>query len=57
MRTALASLVVVAWVLVIGSAADFGTLEAHTAFALGVAAAVPAFAMADWILGRGTERR
>jgi hypothetical protein len=50
MRTALASIAVAAWVILVGSLADFGTPEARTAFALGVAAAVPGFMFSGWIL-------
>ena len=52
-RTALGSLVVMAWVLLIGALADFGDSYSRTAFALGMAAAVPAFLLADWMEGRG----
>jgi len=45
-RTAIASIGVAAWVLLVGSAADFGDTYSRTAFALGVAAAVPAFLLA-----------
>lgn len=51
MRLALASVVVFAWVLFIGSLADFGDPYSHTAFALGVVAAVGAFIVADWLIG------
>ena len=51
-RTALASLLVMASVLLIGSLADFEDSYSRTAFALGVAAAVPAFLLADWVEGR-----
>lgn len=50
MRTVLASIVVVAWVLLIGSLADFDDAYSRTAFALGVIASCGAFAAADWIL-------
>ena len=49
-RTALASVGVVVWVLVIGSLADFGTTEARTAFALGIAAVAGPFVVADRLL-------
>lgn len=48
MRTALASLLVVTWVLFIGSIADFQTREARTAFALGVVAAIPGLLAGGW---------
>ena len=47
-RTALASLFVVVWILVIGSLADFHTTEARTAFALGVVAAIPGLLAGGW---------
>jgi len=47
-RSVIASIVVAAWVLLVGSLADFGDAYSRTAFALGVAAAVPAFLLADW---------
>ena len=50
LRTALASLAVMLWVLVIGSLADFGTTEARTAFALGVVAVTGPFVVADAML-------
>lgn len=49
MRTALVSIAVVAWVLVVGAAADFDDPYAATAFALGILAAVPAFLLADLV--------
>lgn len=49
-RAALASIVVVAWVLIVGSLADFGDTYSRTAFALGIVAAVPGFMLADWII-------
>ena len=48
-RTALSSVAVFAWVLFMGSLADFYTTEGRTGFALGVVAAVPAFLLADWV--------
>lgn len=53
LRTALASLPVVVWVLVIGSLADFGTPEARTAFALGIVAVCGPFVVADKLLVGG----
>ena len=49
-REALASLVVMAWVLVLGTLADFGTTEARTAFALGVVASAGVFVVAGALL-------
>ena len=49
-RTALASVAIVAWVLVIGALADFHTAEARTAFALGIAAVAGPFVVADRLL-------
>ena len=49
-RTALASLIAFAWVLVIGSLAEFGTTEARTAFALGIVALAGVFVVADAML-------
>jgi hypothetical protein len=48
-RTALESLMVMAWVLVIGELAHFGTTEARTAFALGILAVAGPFV----VLGEG----
>ena len=46
LRTALNSLVVVVWVLVIGSLAEFHTLEGSTGFILGIVACIPGFVLA-----------
>jgi hypothetical protein len=48
LRTALASLAVVTWVLVIGSLADMHDLRSWTTFALGVVAAIPGLLAGGW---------
>lgn len=52
MRTAIASVVVVAWVLFVGSLADFDDTGARTAFALGIMAGFPVVVAAGWAEGR-----
>lgn len=49
-RLWVASAIVVVWVLAVGSLADFHDPASRTAFALGCAAMVPAFILADWVL-------
>jgi hypothetical protein len=49
-RTALASIAVMVWILVIGSLADFGDSYSRTAFALGVLAVAGPFAAVDELL-------
>lgn len=51
----LVSVAVVGWVLLVGSLADFDDTYARTAFAFGIAAAVPAF-LASAIVLRRVER-
>jgi hypothetical protein len=50
LRAALACAWVVAWVLLVGALADFDDSRSRTAFALGMAALVPVFVAADWII-------
>jgi hypothetical protein len=52
MRTALASIAVAAWVLLVGAAADFDDPYARTAFALGILASLPVVVAAGWAEGR-----
>lgn len=49
-RTAIASLIVVVWVIAVGALADLHDPYSRTAFALGVLAAVPGFVLADHVL-------
>ena len=48
MRTSLASIAVVAWVLRVGAAADVDDPYARTAFALGILAGFPVILAAGW---------
>lgn len=47
-RTALASIVVVAWIILVGALADFHDAYSRTAFALGVVAAIPGLLAGGW---------
>ena len=50
--TALLSIFVFVWVLLVGSLADFHDTYSRTAFALALAALVPVFVFADKLLDR-----
>ena len=55
-RTALASLFCFAWILLIGSLADFRDPYSRTAFALGVVAAIPGLLAGGWAAEGGRRR-